>query len=76
MDLFVDKSVTKSEIIGNVIEIIKNYFDISKQEMAQKKDNKIWREIKYYALLTLSPRRRRGSVYSIVLTTLDANTKF
>lgn len=35
VDLFVDKSVTKSEIIGNVIEIIKNYFDISKQEMAQ-----------------------------------------
>lgn len=35
VDLFVDKSVTKSEIIGNVIEIINNYFDISKQEMAQ-----------------------------------------
>ena len=35
VDLFVDKSVTRSEIIANVITVITNYFDISKQEMAQ-----------------------------------------
>jgi hypothetical protein len=35
VDLFVDKSVTRSEIIANVINVITDYFDISKQEMAQ-----------------------------------------
>jgi hypothetical protein len=35
VDIFVDKSVTRSEIIGNVINVISSYFDISKQEMAQ-----------------------------------------
>lgn len=35
VDLFIDKSVTKSEIVANVINVISEYFDISNQEMAQ-----------------------------------------
>jgi hypothetical protein len=35
VDIFVDKSVTKSEIVANVIDVISDYFDISNQEMAQ-----------------------------------------
>lgn len=35
VDLFVDKSVTRSEIISNVISVITNYFDILNQQMGQ-----------------------------------------
>jgi hypothetical protein len=35
VDLFIDKSVTKSEIVANVINVVNNYFDISNQQMAQ-----------------------------------------
>ena len=35
IDIFVDKSVTKSEIISNVIQVVTNYFDIANEQMAQ-----------------------------------------
>lgn len=35
VDIFVDKSITRSEIVANVINVVNNYFDISNQEMAQ-----------------------------------------
>ena len=35
IDLFVDKNVTRSEIISNVINVVTDYFDISEQEMGE-----------------------------------------
>ena len=35
IDLFVDKNVTKSEIISNVINVVSKYFDITDQEMGE-----------------------------------------
>lgn len=35
IDLFVDKNVTKSEIISNVISVVSKYFDITDQEMGE-----------------------------------------
>jgi hypothetical protein len=35
IDIFVDKSVTKSEIISNVIQVVTNYFDIANEQIAQ-----------------------------------------
>lgn len=35
IDVFIDKSITKSEIVANIINVVTDYFDISNQEMAQ-----------------------------------------